>query len=770
MLIAEGTLGVGPAQAREERFSFDLPAGPLAASLARFSEITGLSVGYPGALPMVTARPIKGTMSAEKALHKLLDGTRLRAVKLAPHLYRLEVAPQSGRSRAVAARNAAPAGASADIVVTGQKRELALDEVPLSVSILPIEALRSSPRPLDSKDVGLRVEGLATTNLGPGRNRQFIRGVADSPFLGQSQSTVAVQVDDARVTFNAPDPDLRLIDVEQVEILKGPQGPLYGSGALGGIYHIVTRRPDLDGVSAWGRLSASAVEHGGTGAGGEAVVNLPLIEDRLAVRAVAYRLTDGGWIDNAASGKDSNSTRTQGLRVGLKWQPSQDWSVDLGYTAQDIATRDSQYVLSAGEGLIRPGRLAEPTDNDFEMFHATVAGRLGGLELLSVTSHVGNAVGYALDASDVADDFGLSGTVRFDDDRHYSLFNQEIRLSSGKGSPWVAGASFLRAAVRNRGTLTATDGSSQTVEQTHRVVMEAALFGEVTIPLWARLDTTLGARIYQSRAEDESDEAERRHSAEAKGMLILSPSLALSYRLQGGGLVYLRYARAMRPGGLAPTGMTTSGRFDADELGSFDLGMRRSLLGGHLKLSGSAYYTDWHDIQSDYLLADGLVSTRNAGRARIIGMEVAADWQMGGGYTLTLGGAAQDARLTHSAAGIELSDRHLPIAPDVTGRASLSRRYTLGRWSGQSAIQANYIGHARLSFDDDLDRSMRPYATVALNSMLERDGWTAAFQIDNLFDVRGDSFAFGNPFSIRTAQQYTPLRPRAVTISLARQW
>ena len=519
VLIAEGALAASPAQAREERFSFDLPAGTLAGSLARFSEITGLSVGYPGALPMVTVRPVEGRMSAETALHKLLHGTRLRAVKLAPRLYRLEVAPRSAPSRAVAAQDRESAAPAANIVVTGQKRELALDDVPLSLSVLPLEALRSSSRPLDSRDVSLKIEGLAMTNLGPGRNRQFIRGVADSPFLGQSQSTVAVQVDDARVTFNAPDPDLRLIDVEQVEILKGPQGPLYGSGALGGIYHIVTRRPDLEQISVWGRLSASAVDHGGIGLGGEAMVNLPLINDRLAVRMVGYRLTDGGWIDNAGAGKDSNLTRTSGVRFGLKWQPADDWSVDLGYAAQDIATRDSQYVLTAGEGLTRPGRLAEPTDNDFEMFHATVAGRLGGLELLSVTSHVGNTVGYSLDASDVADDFGVSGTVRFNDDRHYSLLNQEIRLSSGKGSPWVAGASFLRATFRNRGTLAATDGSSQTIEQTHRVVTEAALFGEVTIPLWARLDTTLGLRIYHSRAVDESDEAERRHAAKAKDML-----------------------------------------------------------------------------------------------------------------------------------------------------------------------------------------------------------------------------------------------------------
>jgi len=82
-------------------------------------------------------------------------------------------------------------------------------------------------------------DGMALSNLGPGRNRAFLRGVADSPFNGVTQSTVAIEVDDARVTFNAPDPELRLVDIKQVEVLEGPQGPLHGTGSLGGVYRIL---------------------------------------------------------------------------------------------------------------------------------------------------------------------------------------------------------------------------------------------------------------------------------------------------------------------------------------------------------------------------------------------------------------------------------------------------------------------------------------------------------------------------------------------------
>ncbi|WP_176594596.1 TonB-dependent receptor [Sphingobium sp. EM0848] len=758
-----------PAEAREASYYFDLPAGPLAASIARFSQITGLSVGYPGDLPMVTARRVTGTLSAESALRKLLDGTRLRAVRVGARLYRLERKAKHEDVAPVVAPLAAIAGA--DIIVTGQKRQQALSAIPLSVSVLSAIDSGKAARSLSSRDMSLDMEGLAMTNLGPGRNRQFIRGVADSPFNGQSQSTVAVQVDEARVTFNAPDPDLRLIDVDRVEILKGPQGPLYGSGALGGIYHVVTRRPDPADSEGWVRLSGSVVEHGRPGHGAEAMLNLPLVEDRLAIRLVGYDFVDGGWIDSTGVGRDSNSTHTDGLRLAVQWHPSDRWTIDAGYWMQNIDSRDSQYVMAVEHDLRRDSRIAEPTDNDFKMAHAAITGALGGLELLSATSYVEQRFSSTLDASASAAFFGLTGNAQFDDARSYSVLNHEFRLSEGKQSPWVAGISILRATTRDQGIITGDDGTPRTVEDLHRVVSEYALFGEGTVKLARRLDATLGLRLFYSLAKDKA-QADRAEEARLRnsGKLILSPSVALSYALADDGLLFLRYARAMRPGGLAPAGMRASGHFDADELGTFDLGYRKSFRDNRLSVSTSAYYTLWDEIQSDYLLRNGLVSTRNAGSGRIVGLEGTIDWQMGAGFALSLGGTVQDAKLVRSATGQKLSDRRLPVAPDITGRAALSRHYRIGNWNVQSAIQANYIGDARLSFDDDLDRSMGDYMVMSASNSVERGPWSLAVRLDNLFDVRGDSFAFGNPFSIRQAPQYTPLQPRTVTLSLARRW
>jgi outer membrane receptor protein involved in Fe transport len=227
-----------------------------------------------------------------EALRRLLAGTGFAAVAVAPRAYRIERVkparpaarePTRRRPPVTAPRPETPV-TPPEIVITGPKRTYLLSLAPFSISVVPLDTGTLEATAPTTEDMALAVEGLALTNLGPGRNRQFIRGVADSPFSGPSQSTVAVQLDDARITFDAPNPDLRLLDVERVEILKGPQGPLYGTGALGGIYRIVTRRPDTEKAELMTRLSAQGIEHGGAGGGAEGIVNLPLVTGRLAVR------------------------------------------------------------------------------------------------------------------------------------------------------------------------------------------------------------------------------------------------------------------------------------------------------------------------------------------------------------------------------------------------------------------------------------------------------------------------------------------------------
>ncbi len=771
--LAEVIALPSPAAAKDAQYHIAIPAGPIASSLAMLSRTTGISIGLPGTLPTFRAPALRGTMSTAQALARLLAGTGWHARRVGATAYRIERDPVPIRPvpppKPPAPVKLPPAVLPpvVDIVVTGQKRRQNLDDVAISIAVLPFDPHPTGGLVSGSRDLALSVDGLALTNLGSGRNRQFIRGVADSAFNGPSQATVAVQVDEARVTFDAPDPDLRPIDLERIEVLKGPQGALYGSGALGGIYHLVTRKPDLAEVSGSARIIAEAVQHGGAGGGGEAILNLPLKTDELALRGVAYAMDAGGWIDNIGRNRNANRTVTDGGRLALRWQPRTDWTLDLGGILQDTGAKDSQYV-TAGDTTERSARIAEPTDNDFKSVAATLRGRVGELNLLATTSYVDHQTAYTLDSSDASPSFGLSGPSRFDSDSKYKIVNHELRLSPANSSRWIAGISYLRAHSRTSGTITSAD-DSLIVETLDRYATEFAVFGEAIVPLAERVHLTAGARLFRSIAEDAATE-QSGGASQRVSKTIVSPSLSLAWTPGAGTTIFLRYARALRPGGLAPVGQSGQGRFDSDDLGTADLGARYASADQRLSASASLFYTDWSHIQSDYLLPNGLISTRNAGRARILGVEASLDWRVTQGLHVAAGGSVISALLVSTENGLKLDDRRLPVVPNMTGRLRVRYDFPLGDWAASLAGQVNYVGSARLTFDEDLDRQMGNYAPVEASVSMTRGHVAIGARIDNALDIKGDSFAFGNQFSIMRSQQYTPLRPRTFSLSLTRSW
>ncbi|RIA45764.1 outer membrane receptor protein involved in Fe transport [Hephaestia caeni] len=759
------------ANAGEARQRFDIPAGPLPVSLARWSSITGQSVGATTALPAIRTRAVHGLLTPADALNRMLVGTGFRAIAVGPGLFRLERSPIEPHTSSSRRRRTIPriSRAPVDIVVTATKRPEVLGTIPISASVFAPDRLATGTASPDSATVASGIDGLALTNLGPGRNRAFIRGVADSPFNGPTQSTVAVVLDDSRISYDSPDPDLLLLDVARVEVLKGPQGPLYGSGALGGIFRIVTNPPALDAASGAATLVGAAGAHGGLGGGGDALINLPLAKDTLAVRAIGYYRSYPGWLDTEGGARDANRSTTKGGRVALRWAPDTDWTVDLGGVVQSIDARDSQYVTGSPDTLARVHPIAEPADNDFAQAHLDVVGHLGGLRLVSATSYVTQSVDYRLDASAAAADFGVSTPALFADNRQYSIFNQEVRLSpiAAGGVGWVAGLAYLHASSSLDGTISVPGASPFAVESIDQDVAEFAAFGEATLAL-GRFSLTAGGRLSLTDAADER--AERMGATDRRRRKLgFAPSLSLAWRPADDRYFFLRYARALRPGGLAAGAGQAQGHFDSDELESLEGGARLTLADGALALASSLYFDDWHALQSDYLLDNGLISTRNAGRARILGGDASVDWTLGRGWSLSAGLNAESAELV-SANGVRLEDRRLPVVPNVTLRGLVGYRFALGNWTVRLSGQGNYIGSARLSFDPTLDRHMGDYALFAAGASATAGRWSLALRIDNLFDTAGDSFAFGNPFSIRDGPQYTPLTPRTVVTSLRFDW
>ena len=593
------------------------------------------------------------------------------------------------------------------------------------------------------------------TALGPGRNRLFLRGVADSPFNGESQSTVAVLLDDARLTYAAPDPDVALVDMDRVEVLKGPQGSLYGTGALGGIYHLVSRRAELDKTTLSLASGSEISTRGGVGYSATAIANLPLVPGTAGLRLVGYSRLEPGWIDTG-SRKDSNSTRLLGARAGLGIVATDDWRLDFTGFAQWLESNDSRYVYEPG-ARARPAQLPEPHDNDLRHVSARLAREGHGIDVVLSSGMTWHEVGDELDAVVGAASFGLADPQKLTDKREYRVWDNEARVSGNSGPwSWLLGISYIHARQSDLWTLTApTD--QLVIDDDRRVATDSAIFGDLTIPLGSKVKLDVGARLFHSTLAETRAVSTGIETREMTRNGV-TPSLSISWRPGENRMGYIRYGSAFRQGGLDLTASGTLETLKEDELATIEAGWRERIA-NRGSLEFGAYFTSWNDMQSDLLLPSGLIETRNAGKAQIVGLEGTVSLPFGEGWDASLGGTIQDARLIRNDLGIELDDSRLPVIPQYVVRGALERTFPLGAASGSLKVKLRYVGPSRLSFDPVLDRPMGRMLESGIEGRLRLDRWQMALKLDNLLQRSADEFSFGNPLRFFTARQYTPQRP-----------
>lgn len=751
-MIASGCLSEAKAQPQQ----IDIRAGTLPAALAELSRQTGVSVGLAGIIPAHPTPSIHGRMALESALRRLLKGSGLQAVPAGPNIWRLEPAsakrPALPRPLIIAKLD--------DIIVTARKRDEPLREVPISIAVLRPDFAQAMAAHRGVHDVLAFSEGVVTTNLGPGRDRIFLRGVADSAFNGSTQSTVNLFLDEARVSYATPDPDLRMVDIDRIEVLRGPQGTLYGSGALGGIVRIVPNKPDLRDWTGMAAMEATKVAHGGFGGVGEAVINAPILSDQLAVRIAAYADQGGGWIDDAERDRQNvNRSRRFGTRAALGWRFADAWRADFGLTAQWLNVRDSQYAFRR---LERSTTLAEPHDNDFLAATATLQGKVGALDVTSVTAYVTHEFSSIFDATSQAGLLGHTAPIAFKDLRQLRLVTQEVRLSDPVATrPWVVGANLLQAENTLRDSFLPDGSSAVEVTLQHNDSLEVALFGEATQKFGAKWSATIGVRAYLARVDNEQS-GQARHHASKSG---LTPSFNLSWHPDEHVMLWVRYASAVRPGGINPNGDPQSRSFRSDDLKSMEFGWRIASANNKIRLNGSLFGLRWENVQSDILGTDNLIRTINAGTARNIGAELSAMFRIQP-FTLETNLTLQHGRLYRpaSAANALGDDNRLPVLPDYAGGLKLSYARMLADLPFHAFMSVRYTGPARLSFDPSLGRPMGDFWVGDVGADISKGNWKVGITVANLLDQRENSFGFGNPFTIRSIDQRTPFQPRTLSL------
>lgn len=774
-------LAPNPAAAEAARL-FRLPAEPLPQALERFAIEARVSIGgLPAEGCSGWSRPVAGTMTPDAALARLLPpGCRARRLDASSFL--VTGGPDRRAKEASAPPPPRPAPPVETLVVTAERRAEPLIGAPYAASALSGDEIRRLGG-RSFQDIVSQLPGVSATNLGSGRDKIFIRGFSDGAFTGKTQSTVGLYLDEVPVTYDAPDPDLRLADIERVEVLRGPQGTLYGSGSIGGILHIVTARPDPSGVGGAVSVEGSITQDGAGSSGLEAWVNLPLPNGVGAVRGVAYSDESGGYIDNDELGlRDVNYSRRSGGRLAALVDLPGRWSLLTRFAHQSINTADSQYTQGAGT-LARDGAVREPHDNDFTELATTLAHAGGRAELKLSLAVIDHQLDTRHDATGAFPPMDPAGRLAVDDGQSVRLWLAEAQLvSAAPGrSRWLAGLFLSRADEHDDGRLGPPSGEvRQLLYRRRDVLSEAAAYGEVAYDVTDRLTLTGGGRLFADRVDSRADDPAPAAGPGFRGRRTdqgFAGKLRVAYAWAPDRVIYAQVQDGYRPGGfndpaladLRGPGEVFALTFRPDRLRNYEIGGEAPLFDRRLVLRAAIFHADWRDLQTDQFLASGLPFTVNVGDGSATGMEAEAVWRPDARLQLRANVTLEDPQLTRTTALFPAQpDVGLPGVPSQMGALDLRYRRPLGDFQAELSAEAAYVGRSYLTFAGSPASVMGGYATARIQASLERGPWRAEVWIDNLTNQRANTFAFGNPFTLSRGPQATPLRPRTLGAALTR--
>jgi outer membrane receptor protein involved in Fe transport len=616
-----------------------------------------------------------------------------------------------------------------EVLVTSEKRTEPIQTIPISITALSSDALEGL-RVQNFLDVAPLVPGLSVESATPGQTRITLRGIN----TGGVASTVGVYLDD--VPFGSSSGlangavvagDFDTFDVARVEVLRGPQGTLYGASSLGGVFKFITNLPTTTGVEARFLGSTETVQDGGPGYSLKGLVNVPL-SDRFAVRASGFYRFDDGFINSIGNNpipslttpgvnivdgtvvqEKINSLDSFGGRISALYAPSQQFSLVVAAQIQNINS-DAPYYIDAdpttlqplNPGFVQSKYQSNTVDTKYQVFSATLKWDFGAAALESVTSYGTFEQDLHVDAAIAS---GLTGgpplasvvTYYFGNDVTRPLsavmpqttstdkFTEELRLVSPANETfeWLLGGYYTKEDSKISQEILAVEAGTDTVATgipTLAAVAlpsnykEFALFANATWHITSGFDLSFGART--SRNDQEASEVadgplvgghiayEKATSSETPFTYSVSPR----FELAKNSFVYARVATGFRPGGpnVLPPGVPegTPLTYKSDRLTSYEAGWKTTGSNGRYSLDLSAYYLDWKDIQL-FAVVNGFGVNGNGGTAVSKGAEFTASFVPTGGLSFSLNGAYTDARLTQATDPIVggLNGDPLPYVP-----------------------------------------------------------------------------------------------------------
>jgi len=714
-----------------------------------------------------------------------------------------------------------------EVVVTALKRDTKLQDTPLAISAVTGASLENAGVSAVN-DMMRMVPGLNMTEGNTGQRRVTIRGVQSA-----GESTVGLYIGETPVSGpnsatsdpSSITPDLNMFDIARVEVLRGPQGTLYGSGSMSGTLKIVFNEPDARSYSGAIDVTGNSIKGGDTGYALRGMVNVPLIEDKLAARVVLYDELRGGYVDNPRlDAKNINEARAYGARMMVKYQPLDRLTINGMINLQEQRVADSS-VWYPSVGRYQADNYHKlPFPNSFRLFNLRADLDLGFASLTATTSKYDWKATKYIDGTRAALNViqpatycarylnvGSCTPAQQEIYRDYvrsvlplsgwqpmtvDTWVHEVRLSSTGDSKlnWTVGA-FLedRSDWSQSSTVEADPTTGQVIQPIvynfARMVaidlQQKALFGEVTYRPIDPLSITVGLRRYSYDKTSKSQVLMTSYiNASVAGPLSEYDSDAngwvskvnVSYDVTPDFMVYAQRSEGFRPGGINNTPGLTPDLipYTSDELVNYEAGVKSSWLGGRLILNASAYRIDWTDMQISARIPNFNFVT-NVGASRIEGLELEGTLRPIPGLTINGNMNFVNGKLrTDQVNGVveapgRKGDR-IPYEPKFT--TAVSAEYTwplVGDLSGLARLDYSYTGKSYSEFrpNNSNYEEMGDYSNVNVRGGVEGEDWGAYIFINNLLNdvgkVKVSSGVLSEQATLSTA-------PRTVGVNVRRRF
>ncbi len=721
---------------------------------------------------------------------------------------------------------AAKQNAVEQIIVTANKRRERQRDVANSVTAISGATL-DQRQEVTLQDLVSQVPGLSVEADDKSAVRIILRGLNS----GGAGAEVASVLDDVPTNATSAQnnaaintPNFDTYDLQRIEVLRGPQGTLYGATAEGGLIKYVTNPPDPTRYSGALETGIDGTTDGGIGGSLKGFANFPFWDGKAALRITAWNEWIPGYIDNPKRGKtNENSGQQYGWRASLLVTPTPELTIRLTAERQSLFSNGLDYLqvpgaaltpsappanqLDIGNRLINNTRLPTPAQNESAIYYANIAYDFGWLTLTSITGFTIENFNNRFDISDTnlapglsfanylaQNVYGVPTVVNERQNSNNDKFTQEVRLSSDPGSAflgrkleWLGGAYFTREtsallqgvdALSSANTLTVLNpaAGSTAVES---ALSEWAVFGQLDYYFLPNVDLALGGRwsgtaqhsqttdfpyvFYGSGVQPEADSND--HDA--------LYSLAPRWRISDDTMIYGRLATGFRPGGPnipVPDHPEVPTFYNPDRTVNYEIGWRQDLFDKSVAIDLTAFYISWKDVQVLSVLG-AFGFNGNAGSAVSKGVEWNLTWVPLNGLKLNATGSYQDSRLTADAPGIGGAEGDfLPYVPTVSSSVNIDyrwnvtdrfRAYVSGTWS--------YIGERYTSFAPaggvtSSHVQLPGYNTGSLRAGLEDDRYSLELFINNIGDSHALTY-YANQGGANETGQAAIIQPRTIGLT-----